>query len=118
MVKHVLAHIAGWDDASTSSLRANAGGEELATPAFQGVDHYNAETVSTRESLSYAQIAREWEQSREALKKAINDLPADKVDKPMLFPWGESGTAAELVNIFAPHERGHAAEIEELKQPT
>lgn len=32
-VKHLLAHIAGWDEACTSSLRTHAGGREPATPA-------------------------------------------------------------------------------------
>jgi len=55
-IKHILAHIAGWDDATTSSLRAHAGGREPPTPAASGIDEYNAHSVETREVLNYRQV--------------------------------------------------------------
>jgi len=115
-IKHVLAHIAGWDDATVSSLRAHAGGEEPATPAVRGIDFYNAQSVTTRESLSYEHIVKEWELAREQLKVAINDMPPERLAEPLLFPWGETGTIAQLVAIFASHEEEHTRDIQELKK--
>lgn len=112
--KHLLAHIAGWDDAVTSSLRAHAGGLEPATPAVQGIDAYNAESVATRESLTYEHIVQEWELAREQLKAAILDMPEDILEKPLLLPWGGMGTVAQIVAIFAGHEEEHAEEIHTL----
>ena len=112
--KHLLAHIAGWDDAAASSLRAHAGGEEPATPAVQGIDVYNAESVATREALSYSHIVHEWELAREQLKVAILEMPDDILEKPLLLPWGGMGTAAQIVAIFASHEKEHAEEIHTL----
>ena len=112
--KHLLAHIAGWDDAAASSLRAHAGGREPATPAVQGIDVYNAESVATREALSYKHIVQEWELAREQLKAAILDMPDDILEKPLLLPWGGTGTAAQIVAIFASHEKEHAEEIHAL----
>ena len=114
-IKHVLAHITGWDDATTSSLRAHAGGDEPATPAVRGIDFYNAQSVATREPLSYDHIVREWELAREQLKAAINEMPPEKLKEPLLFPWRETGTIAQIVAIFASHEEGHAEEIQNLK---
>jgi hypothetical protein len=113
-IKPVLAHLAGWDDASIASLRAHAGGQEPATPAVRGINFYNAQSVATREALSYEQTVKEWELSREQLKAAILDLPPEKLDEPMLFAWGRTGTVAQLVEIFASHEEEHAEEIGKL----
>jgi hypothetical protein len=113
-IQHVLAHIAGWDDATTSSLRAHAGGQEPATPAVRGIDFYNAQSVATREALSYEQTVKEWELSREQFKVAILEMPPEKFQEPLLFPWGRTGTSAQVVAIFASHEEEHAEEIGEL----
>jgi hypothetical protein len=113
-IKEVLAHIAGWDDATTSSLRAHAGGDEPATPALEGINAYNAETVSTRQALSYEQVVREWEFSRKELKAAIGEMPEEKLQEPLLLPWGGRGTIDLVVATFAEHEREHAGEIREL----
>jgi hypothetical protein len=112
--KHLLAHITGWDDATTFSLRAHAGGQEPATLAVQGIDAYNAESVATRETLNYQQIVKEWELAREQLKAAILEMPEDLLGKPLLLPWGGKGTVAQIVAIFAQHEKEHAEEIHAL----
>ncbi len=113
-VKELLAHIAGWDDASVAALKAHAGGDEPGTPAARGIDFYNAQTVSTRASLRFAQVSREWEVSRDQLKAAIQEMPAEKLFEPVIFPWAKEGTIAQLVAILASHEEEHAEEIESL----
>jgi hypothetical protein len=115
-IKHILAHITGWDDATIASLRAHAGGNEPGTPATEGIDAYNAASVATREALGYDRIAREWELARDQLKAAIEDMPPEKMAEPLLFPWGATGTVAQIVGIFTRHEYEHAAEIRQLKE--
>jgi hypothetical protein len=112
-IKHVLAHIAGWDDAST--MRAHANGSESSVLAAEGIDAYNAQSVATRETLAYEQVAREWELAREQLKSAIDEMPPQKLEAELLFPWGRRGTIAQLVAILANHEDEHAHEIQALK---
>ncbi len=87
-IKEVLAHIAGWDDAASSSLRAHAGGEEPAALAVRGIDFYNAQSVETRQALSYDHTIEEWKLAREQFKAAINEMPPDKLGEPLVFPWG------------------------------
>src|SRR3990170_3734748 len=60
-VKQVLAHIIGWEDVTITSLRAHLGGDEPAILAARSIDHYNAEFVATRETLSYDHVVKEWE---------------------------------------------------------
>lgn len=114
-IKQVLAHIAGWDDATISSLRAHAGGDEPATPAVRGIDFYNAQSVATRDALSYDHVIKEWELARDQLKTAINEMPPERFKESLIFPWGETGSIAQLVAIFAAHEEEHAEEIQEVK---
>lgn len=114
-IKHVLAHIAGWDDAVIASLHAHAAGEDPATPAIRGIDFYNAQTVAEREALSYDLIVKEWELSREQFKSIIREMSPEKLGVPLVFPWGGTGTVAQIVEIFAEHEIEHAEEIQQLK---
>jgi hypothetical protein len=111
-MKHVLAHIAGWDDATIASLQAHMGGEEPGTPAVRGIDYYNAESVATRESLSYEQVIHEWELAREQVKALLREMPEAKFKEPLLSAWGSTQTIAQLINVFVQHEIEHAEEIE------
>ncbi len=113
-IKQVLAHIIGWDDVTTAALHAHAHGQEPSTPAARGIDHYNAHSVATRQALSYEHIFKEFQLAREELKAAIRDMPDEKLAQPMLFPWGPTGTVAQIVAIFAHHEEEHAQEIRDL----
>jgi hypothetical protein len=113
-IKHVLAHIAGWDDACIASLRAHVAGDEPGAPAARGIDFYNAQSVETREPLGYDHVVKEWELARGQLETVINEMPPEKLKEQLLFPWGPTGTIARLVAIFAEHEEEHAEEIRKL----
>ena len=117
-LKEFLAHMSGWDDAVVDSLRAHAVGGPLQTPASRGIDAYNAQTVSTRETLDYEHIRREWDRTHDLIIQSIRDLPEDKVTQPLTFPWGDFGTVAYLVEVFVEHEEEHAHHLREwLKNP-
>lgn len=113
-IKHLLAHVAGWDDAVIASLRAHMGGQEPGTPATEGIDVYNAQSVATREPLDLEQVRREYNLSRKTLIDLIAGMPEDRYNTRLLFPWGPHGTVEQLVHIFAHHEDEHATEIERL----
>lgn len=117
-LKEFLAHMSGWDDAVIESLRAHREGLPFVIPAERGVNAYNAQTVSTRETLDYDHVRREWDRTHELIMQALRDLPDEKFHLPLTFPWGETGTVAYLVEIFVEHEEEHAAHLREwLKNP-
>ncbi len=113
-IKQVLDHLAGWDDAATSILRAHLAGNEPEIFAAQGADVYNAQTVSTREALSFEHTLKEWKFSREQLLAVVHEIPAERLDDPILAPWGQMVTVAEIVGGYVLHEGGHADEIMEI----
>ncbi len=115
-LRQFYAHLTGWDDVVTASLRAHALGQTPATPAVKGVDAYNAESVATRSTLDYERIVREWNLAREDLKAALRELPLEKLDEPLLYAWGPTGSVEKMIGVFVWHEgKEHADELRAWK---
>ena len=113
-IKHLLAHITGWDDSTISCLEAHIAGDAPSTPAARGIDYYNSQTVETRQFLDLDHVIREWEFTRERLKELILEMPGDKFEQTLVVAWGSKGTVRELVDIFSEHEEEHAVETQEI----
>jgi hypothetical protein len=110
-MKEVLDHITGWDDAVIASIKSFLAGDIPATPAARGLDAYNADTITSREALSYELTQREWEASRTELLDLLRQMTNEQLHTPFGFPWGGQGTIEDLVEIFTEHEETHAEEI-------
>jgi uncharacterized protein (TIGR03083 family) len=111
-LRQFYAHLTGWDDAVAASLRAHALGQVPATPAVKGVDAYNAESVATRSTLDYDRIVREWHLAREEVNAALRELPLEKLDDPIVFAWGPTGSVEKMIGVFVWHEgEEHANEL-------
>ena len=113
-MKEVLDHITGWDDAVIASIKSFLAGDVPATPAARGINTYNAETVTSRESIPYEVTQKEWEASRTELLNLLGKMTDEQLHTPFVFPWGGQGTIENLVEIFTDHEETHAKEIREI----
>jgi hypothetical protein len=113
-IREIIAHLSGWDDATIAFIKALVEGTEPATPAARGLDVYNAETVSTREGLSYDHIYREYIETRRVLLEAIRAMPEEKVTQIFTLPWGGDGTLEDIIGIFGPHEEEHAGDVHKI----
>jgi len=115
-LRQFYAHLTGWDNVVTSSLRDHAAGKIPATPVVNGINAYNAESVTTRETLDLEHIVKEWRLARTQLKAALHDFPLERWHEPLLFPWGHTGSVSELIHILVEHEgEEHAAELRAWK---
>ncbi len=110
-IREILAHLSGWDDAVIASIQAHVSGSEPPITAARGVDVYNAETVHTREGLDYDHIYREFLATRQQALTVIRQMPAEKVEQPFVFAWGQTGTLDELLTTFIEHELEHATDV-------
>jgi hypothetical protein len=110
--KEVMDHLTGWDDATIGSIKALLNGGEPFVPAARGIDYYNAQTVTERETLNLTHTTREWEVTRQQLIDLIRSLTPAQADQAFIFPWGVEGTVEQVVDVFIEHEEEHAAEID------
>jgi hypothetical protein len=110
-IKEVLAHLAGWDDATILALEAFTSGNPPPVPALLGIDLYNSQTVAERTTLDYEQIIREWEWVREKLVSILENITDENLEATIVSPWGPSMTVAELINVMTEHEEEHAEVI-------
>lgn len=115
-IKQMLAHLAGWDEATATSLRIFLGGDTPGLAAPRGIDDYNAQSVASRADLTMEQIIREWELERDMLKKIVRQFSDTKLHEEVLYPWGSRGTVAQLVIDIAGHEKFHAEDIRKLRE--
>ena len=113
-LKHLLAHIAGWEEACVTSVRAYVEGGGYEIPSYRGIDAYNVLSVDTRTGLSYAQVYAEWELVRRELIAALEAVPAGLIAGEMVLPWAETGTLEDLVDTMADHELEHAEDVRKL----
>lgn len=112
-IKQMLSHIAGWDEALAASLTSYMKGKPPQTMAYQGVDAYNANSVSTREELDLEHVIREWEFERQKVRGAVEGLTEEQMDDTIVYPWGGEGSIYSLVLSLAYHELNHAKEVQE-----
>ena len=114
-IREVLAHFTGWDDAVIASLKSHAAGGVPTVVAQRGPDVYNAATVTERETLSFEHIYQEWQHTHKQLKIAIRDLPPEKMEEEIVFPWGQTGNVEDLVTgLTTEHEVSHMKDIQKL----
>ncbi len=114
-VKELLAHLAGWDDATILALQALEAGNEPPLLAMRGIDFYNAQTVAERSELNYEQIVKEWELVREQLVNLLDEMPEELIGKRIVSPWGAIMPVATLIQIMIDHEEEHAEVVEARK---
>ena len=110
-IREIVAHLSGWDDAIIGFLSALLKGETPPTPAMRGVDVYNAETVSTREGLSYDHIVREYHSTRKNLLSLVRQASDELLTTKATLPWGDEGTVEGVAKFLSGHEAEHAEDI-------
>ncbi len=113
-VRHLLAHLSGWDEVAITAIDALGRGESYAIARYQGLDDFNRRSVEARRESSAAAIAEEWERLRQTLEQRLVTLPPELLERPMVLPWGGPGSVASLVTILIDHEVEHSEEIHRL----
>jgi hypothetical protein len=104
-VRDVVGHLGIWNGEAARSLEAHARGTDYACIESEALyDGYNAEAVSERRSWSLARVWEEYETTHDRFETALEAVPADRWDVPLLYPWNERGSVAGLVVLMTEHE--------------
>ncbi len=112
-VRDVVGHLGVWNWEAVRSLRAYAeGGEYHCIPTEGQYYEYNGPAAEVRRPWPLERVWGEYEEAHAQLKLVIQELPDEKWEGIMLYPWNERGTAARLIEIMMSHERmDHCAPI-------
>jgi hypothetical protein len=110
-IRDIIGHIATWDRQVAKSLRAYQAGTEYSITNLD--EHaFNEQTVKVQRELTAQQVYVEWEQARQDIKDALNEIPLDLFPGDLLYPWGdERGSIAQLVEFSTDHDAEHRDEI-------
>jgi uncharacterized protein (TIGR03083 family) len=113
-VKDVLAHLAFWERYALNTLRAVAQGEEPALAADDETERKNASVVAQYYQRPLAAVIADWQQAREELLDALEDIDDEMLNDPDYFPWSAGRSLLERIagNSFD-HEQEHIEQIRE-----
>ena len=67
--------------------------------------------MEIRAKTKLEQVIKEWKATRELVFQALEELPDEKFNQQLTFPWGEPGTVAYFIEIFVEHEEHHARHL-------
>lgn len=108
-VKDILTHLTSWEELLIPDIyrlaRGHAAG--LASIPQEATDKWNDLLMSVRRHFPLDQVLAEFTETREALLKALDEVPDDQF---------ESGYIAGNCQITALHEWAHARDIRECRQ--
>ena len=111
-VKDVLAHIGFWERAAVNILRAIGRGETPDLFADDETERNNASVVAQYYQRSLAAVISDWQQAREDLLEALEDLDDEDLNDPDRFPWSAGRTLLDRIagNSYD-HEQEHIEQI-------
>src|SRR5689334_18871852 len=112
-VKDVLAHIAFWERYAISTIQASARGQAPEIGVDDETERINASVVAQYYQRSLASLIADWQQAREDLLDAIEDLDDADLNDPDRFPWSEGRSLLDRIsgNSFG-HEQEHIEQIQ------
>lgn len=110
-VKEVVAHLIGWDTATTNSLSSFIQGGVPDVVSIHGVDAYNTEMIAQYAGLSLEQLVQEWQSERQRLLDTMTALEESQLKAKINFPWGGTDTVSRMLFFLSNHETKHMNDI-------
>lgn len=114
-IKHVLAHLAGWDEYALKTIPLIVANKADELPPLD-VDAYNQQSLAARQNKSLAEILEEFELSHRRLLKLISELDHEEIDKRHQRHGRIITIRSYVINILMEHDREHALEIESWRK--
>src|SRR4051794_25651668 len=111
-VKDVLVHIAFWEHYAVTILQAIARGKTPDLLADDSTERNNASVVAQYYQRPLAAVIADWQQAREDLLEALEDLDDEQLNDPNRFLWSPGRTLLDRIagNSFD-HEQEHIEQI-------
>jgi hypothetical protein len=109
-VLDLVAHLVAWDEAALANVQALAAGRRPA--GWEDFDRFNAQAVGARRDLTPTKAMASLYRARADLRLALWQTPQSVWDQdPIASERGDQVSLPRLCEIWADHERDHAAEV-------
>ncbi|MEE8390003.1 MAG: DinB family protein [Anaerolineae bacterium] len=114
-IKDVLGHIASWEDICLEPLRRYADGDPFKVEVIKDYLILNEELSARKQDIPLDAILDELDAIRQELVATASKLSAERWEQRVLFPWGDEGAVAEMLDELYQHELEHARVIQQWR---
>jgi uncharacterized damage-inducible protein DinB len=114
-IKDVLGHIASWEEICLDPLRRYADGGPFEVEAIEDYLILNEELAARKRDIPLGAILDELDAIRQELVATVSELSADQWEQRVLFPWGDEGAVAEMLDELYQHKLEHVHAIQQWR---
>ena len=114
-IKDVLGHIASWEEICLDPLRRYADGDLFEVEVIEDYLTLNEELAARKQDVPLDVILDELDAIRQELVATASKLSAEQWEQRVLFPWGDEGAVAEMLDELYQHELEHVHAIQQWR---
>jgi uncharacterized damage-inducible protein DinB len=114
-IKDVLGHIASWEEICLDPLRRYADDGPYRVEAIKDYLILNEELAARKRDIPLDVILDELDAIRQELVATVSELSAEQWQERVLFPWGDEGAVAEMLDELYQHELEHVHAIQQWR---
>jgi hypothetical protein len=111
----VLGHIASWEEVCLEPLRRYADGGPFKVEATEDYLSLNEPLAARKQDIPLDAILDELGAIRQAWVATASRLSAGQWEQRVLFPWGDEGPAAEMLDELCERELEHVQAIQQRR---
>jgi uncharacterized damage-inducible protein DinB len=114
-IKDVLGHIVSWEEICLVPLQRYADGDPFKVEAIKDYLALNEELAARKQDIPLDVILDELDAIRQELVATASKLSAEQWEQRVLFPWGDEGAVAEMLDELYQHELEHVHAIQQWR---
>jgi len=115
-IKDVLGHIASWEEICLEPLRRYADGAPFEATVTEDYLALNEELAARKRDVPLGVILDELDAIRQELVATASKLSAEQWEQRVIFPWGDEGAVAEMLDELYQHELEHVHAIQQWRR--
>ena len=115
-IKDVLGHIASWEEICLEPLRRYADGDPFEVEVIKDYLILNEELAARKQGIPLDVILDELDATSQKLVATASKLSAEQWEQRVLFPWGDEGAVAEMLDELYQHELEHVHAIQQWRR--
>jgi len=115
-IKDVLGHITSWEEFCLKPLQRYADGAPFEATVIEDYLALNEELAARKQDTPLDVILDELDAIRQELMATASKLSAEQWEQRVIFPWGDEGAVAEMLDELYQHELEHVHAIQQWRR--